>query len=224
MRTPVTVAALLAFFVMPPVPAQADVVAATGAATFTGTARMPMFPCEPTEPGGDVCEGTWNGTLTGALEGRHTTTDGREVPWGVVIDAPGTASLRYAAPNDATDCAAGLVQGHATFSGGGGNNQAWGAYVNSTPIPAPIVGTKLSLHFQWPRAGTTGPVVVTGMSIEIQVYGVGWVTVIDDSQSVSAAAGGATFMPDEPVDCVSHPPAALEGTMEGTLSGIAVAP
>lgn len=225
MRQRLAAVVLLMPFLFSVTPAWADGPAAdvaAGAAVFDGEGRMPMFSCEPSESADDDCKGTWDGMFTATLSGRHTRSDGQEVPWTAYIHAPGAASLEYPAPDEASTCAAGPVRGHATFGGGGGGSDAFGAYANSSLLPAPIVNTKVSLTFEWHRQATAGPLVVTEMSIEFRVIGVGWVTVVDDSRSVSVTDAAATFVADEPLDCVTQAPATLVGAIKGTLSGIAV--
>lgn len=211
-------ALLLAALSAPMTPAAADDVA-TGSVVFTGRAALPVFPCAPPEPGALPCEGTWEGRFTGQFSGVDTV-GGERIPWALELDTPGTADFAYAdVVEQGLGCTGSVARGRLTFSGG--LNQAYGAYKNAPLVPSAIAAATAALDFEWRREGTTGAVLVTSLSLDINVRGVGWVNVIDDDRQVAVADAVATFLPDRPTDCAGGAPKALTGAIQGTLSGLA---
>jgi len=187
---------------------------AAGAAAFDGFARLPgAGECPGAEAPG--CRGEWRGSFTGEFSGVFTDNAGRATPWSVELDAPGSASL---AASPAGGC--GPLTGTATFAGG--VNQAFGAFGDGVPVPKPVIGAQVSLSFEWDRQGTTGPLAVTALVVRLDVYGVGWVTVIDDHRAVSVPGAMGWFVSDQPLDCAVSAPGQLAGQFGGALSGIAV--
>ena len=200
-----------------PSPVRADD-AAVGMATLQGDAQTPPLPCTPPHPGADTCEGTWEGRFVGTFTGSHEADDGRGVPWWVVVSAPGRASLEYAEPAPADACGPAVVQVQATFAGGVG--EVFGLYDSGGPIPRSVVAIRLWLNLEWQHTDLSGPLAVTRLRMEFEVYGLGRITVIDQAHSVSVNNAAAAFAPNDSGACVVSTPAVLDGMLSGTLSSI----
>lgn len=214
------VLANVAVMALPATPAQAQD-AAVGALAFSGNASLPVFPCEPPEAGSLPCQGTWQGKFTGGFSGSHVNEAGMRIPWAVELDAPGSAQFAYADTVEAgVGCAESVAQGRLTLSGG--LNQAFGAYNNSSFVPAPIVGARITVDFDWTRQGAAGALLATDLRIDLNVYSVGWVNVVDESRSIAVTDAVASFVPEESPDCLADVPGSLRGVMQGKLSSIAV--
>lgn len=201
-------------------PARAEQHVGGGTAVIVGEARTPGTDCPPAPTGPRSCKGSWEGMYRGTFSGNHATEDDGHAPWWVVVQTPGEARLDYADPAPEHACDAAVLRGVATFTGG--VEQVYGLYDTGGPLPRAVVGIRMTLGFEWHRDRLAGPLVLTSLRMEVDVYGVGPLTVIDETQQVSVADAVAAFVPHERGACVTSTPEVLEGVLSGSLSGIAV--
>lgn len=157
----------------------------------------------------DFATGSWAGTATGSLSGRHIDTDGDEVPWSLIMVAPATADFEYTDPVGLGPCIAGVAHGELRITGKVAEvAEVWGAYAKGGPLPRSIVGLQLTAAFEWRWAGTTGALVLSDLVVQVEVYGFGLVTVAEGTETVSVGAAPTTH------DCA-------DGSFDAALTGLA---
>lgn len=206
-RLAAALAAVALVLVATPQTAEAD---GTSPLVLEGEAALPEFPCPLPPPPDPPCAGTFEGTISGELEGVHMGN-----AWTVTLaEVPITADFSYSDGN----CARGTASGAATAAGGADN--VVGTYDKGGPLPRLITGITITAAFEWSRDGVTALVVpINNGQVTVDLFDDGPRTVM-----ASAVGGGeAAFAPhiepgDEP-DCVggtNSPP--ITADVAGTVT------
>ncbi len=175
---------------------------------FRGTASLPKFPCAL---GDRACAGTFDGFLSGVLAGSQYG-----VPWTAVLaDAPVLATFTYA--DTVANCSAGIASG--TLSSLSGYEHVLGTYGQPDPLPRPVASASVTGSFRWTRVGTVAQLSITDVTVQLEVGGTGWVTVLTGGVGQALAAFGPGLDSGNLPDCVGYP---NRPPVDTTVAGTAV--
>jgi len=185
------VAAIVAPLTLLSAPAAHAAVATTGDAVFTGAATLSKFPCQPPYPfGNGPCSGTFAGAWSGQISGVDGTSP-FDVAWSTSNAQSVQASFSYYELQclDGTETLLGVAQGSGVASAGPG--QVQGKWQNPGDLfPRDVVGVSVSFGFSWTRVGNTAVMSFSPITAQLDVSGLGWVTVLTAAQN-----GTAVFAP-----------------------------
>lgn len=188
--------------------------ATSGEAAFQGSASLPTFPCQPPAPfGNGPCNGTFSGQWAGHLSGVSGTSP-FDVEWSTINSAGThvTASFTYAEWQCAefAETILGIAQGTGTATVDPGQLQGKWQVVGES-FARDIIGVNFTFSFKWTRVGTGAVLVLPSAVLQLNVSGIGWVTVITGLTQT----GQAAFVPT--TDGINGVPSC---TNQGSISGV----
>jgi hypothetical protein len=192
--------------------------ASSGGLSFAGTAALPTFPCPAPSPGQFACVGTFTASTAGSASG----VDG-DSPWYVAVSATTNGTFSYAdSVQPGVPCVEGAARGTAALDTAV-TGQAFGTYMDGNLARA-VRSAAISYSFSWDRVGVTAVLDMTDVAIQLDVEGLGLVSVLLGGTATAVAS----FIPHPdsppPSGCATGPPTELHGSLAGTVSGIAVRP
>jgi hypothetical protein len=199
----VTAAAVAILVLGPALPGHASTDLAGGDMTFSGTATLAKFPCEPPPPfGNGPCTGTFDGEWSGHLSG-HAGAGAFDVSWTTVQTAPDDGNRVHSDFDFAEfTCAnietvAGYASGTATADAGSGTVR--GSYqVPGELLPRDVTHVSLAAHFTWVRVVNNAVLVFDTFRLVLDVAEYGQVTVVDGQQAGTASFAVAPPGPNLP--------------------------
>jgi hypothetical protein len=204
--------------VVPPPPPDANVALGTtaaGGAVFQGTASLPRFPCPPPPPfGTGPCAGSFSGQWTGQLAGTSNTSP-FEVTWSTGSTINANFNYYELQCLGGVETLLGVAGGSGTATAGPGSVDGnW--LIPGELFPRDVIGVSATFTFTWARVGNAAVLNLDTASLQLNVSGIGWTTVISKPQTATA-----TFAPTQStgtgVPSCSNPLTNVSGIIAGDL-------
>lgn len=195
--------------------------ATVGSAVFRGTANLPTFPCPPPPPfGTGPCTGSFSGQWAGHIAGANGT-NAFDVTWST-LDATApqvtVSNFQYAEWQCAggTETILGVAQG--TGSAVVNPGQLQGKYqIPGETFARDIIGVQFNFFFQWTRLANAAVLVLPTATMQINVSGMGWRTVITSIPQSGVAEFVPTSESGQGVPSCANPLTNVTGTIAGDL-------
>lgn len=183
---------------------------------FVGTVSLPVFPCPLILPGELPCEGSIEGSVAGTLSGVNQGS-----LWEVSFNTALVASFVYAdLIKPGIPCSEGLASGSFALDTQQPGGQAFGTY-HVPVLPRAVRNVIVTGGFDWRRAGVTALMDIRDLMIQLQVEQLGWITVVEGGDAISAASFVPHVDPAHPPGCFPEvDPQEIEGSVTGEITGI----
>jgi hypothetical protein len=160
------------------------------------------FPCKMPTAGHQACEARFtSGAIVSALAGQSAEGVAFELLLTTPVDsttADGTPQSAFTYMDDlggaTPECSQSFGAGSVYFDTGGRLNEASGLYHNATN-PSLITGARGRVSFSWRAVGTAMAFTVTAESVEVNVFGYGWRTVMNNPLTTQGGNGVGAFAP-----------------------------